>query len=48
MLYFLLTYFNKIFLVELGQFADAISTAFVGFESDRTKTGFWLEISQFF
>ena len=33
------TSFNsKIFL---GQVADAIATAFVGFESDRTRTGFF-------
>ena len=31
-------YFKKSFL---GQVADAISTAFVGFESDRTESGFW-------
>lgn len=29
------------YMMLLGQVADAISTAFVGFESDRTQNGFW-------
>lgn len=29
------------YLMLLGQVADGISTIFVGFESDRTKAGFW-------
>ena len=29
------------YLLLIGQVADAISTTFVGFESDRTRTGFF-------
>ena len=47
---YLLIYLHRIVLFEnalagymmlLGQIADALSTGFVGFESDRTKSGFF-------